>query len=83
MDEENQTEIGGRAMTRKEAIEHWKPIIKAVFAADNAIIDEWRPRLEAAVENGDSIKVLDEYLTAVAEEILSMTTDNELTHLKN
>lgn len=67
-------------MTRKEAIEHWKPIIRAVFTAEDAIIDEWRPRLEAAVENGDSIKALDEYITAVAEEILSMTTDNELIH---
>ena len=65
-------------MTRHQAIEHWKPIIYAVFTAEDAIIDGWRDRLKEAAKNGESIKVLDEYLTAVAVEILSRTSDEEL-----
>ena len=65
-------------MTRNEVIEHWKPIIYAVFTADAAIIDGWKDRLKEAAKNGESIKALDEYLTAVAVEILSRTSDEEL-----
>lgn len=67
-------------MTRNEAIEHWKDIAKAVFAAENAVIDQWQQRLKAAkkMTNEEQIKVLDEYLTAVATEIVSKTSDEQL-----
>ena len=69
-------------MTRHQAIEHWKPIIQAVFTAEDAIIDGWRDRLKDAAKNGESIKALDEYLTAVAVEILSRTSDEELKEMQ-
>ena len=65
-------------MTRSEVIEHWKPIIYAVFTADAAIIDGWKDSLKEAAKNGESIKALDEYLTAIAMEILNKTSDEEL-----
>ena len=67
-------------MTRNEAIEHWKDIAEAVFAAENAVIDQWQPKLKAAKKMTDEeqIKVIDEYLTAVATEIVSRMSDEDL-----
>ena len=66
-------------MTQEE-LEHWKDIAKAVFAAENAVIDQWQPKLKAAKKMTDEeqIKVIDEYLTAVATEIVSKTSDEQL-----
>ncbi len=67
-------------MTRQQAIEHWKPIIKTVFAAEDSIIDVWYTKLKeaASLPPDEQIRFLDIYLTAVAEEILSKTTDEEI-----
>ena len=67
-------------MTRQQAIKHWKPIIKAVFAAENSIIDVWYQKLKEAANlpPDEQIRFIDEYLAAVAEEILSKTTDEEI-----
>lgn len=67
-------------MTRKQAIKHWKPIIKAVFVAEESISDAWQQKLKEAANlpPDEQIRFLDEYLAAVAEEILSKTTDEEI-----
>ena len=70
-------------MTRNEAIEHWKPIIQAAFAAENAVIDQWKAKLKEAkkMTNEKQVKVIDEYLTAVATEIVSKMSDEDLDEL--
>ena len=67
-------------MTRQQASEHWKPIIKAVFVAEESISDAWQQKLKEAANlpPDEQIRFLDEYLAAVAEEILSKTTDEEI-----
>ena len=73
----------GGCMTRNEAIEHWKPIIKAVFVAEESISDAWQQKLKEAanLSPDEQIRFLDTYLSAVAEEILKATTDDELTYM--
>lgn len=66
-------------MTRQESIDRWKTIAEAVFAAEHAIIGQWRERLEvAAKDDREAERMKDLYLTAIATEILSRTTDDEL-----
>ena len=56
---------------RKELIERWKDIASAVFKAENRIIDEWLPRLNSAKKKEENaVRVVDDYLTAIAEEII-------------
>lgn len=70
-------------MTREQAIERWKPIIQAVFAAENDVIDQWQARLKAAKKMAaeEQVKVIDEYLTAIATEIVNRISDKELEEL--
>ena len=35
-------------MTREEMIEHWANLAAAVFKAEDAIKDEWFPKLQAS-----------------------------------
>lgn len=63
-------------MNRNELIEHWKEIAKAVFVAEANIIDKWKPRLRNAKKNGDE-SVADEYLEAIAKEIIGNSNVNE------
>jgi len=59
-------------MTREEAIEGLKPIIRYVFTADGKIRDEWQPKFKE-VENlspDEKIRLVDDYVTAVAAEIV-------------
>ena len=67
-------------MTREQAISHWKDVVRVVFVADGNLIDQWRERLAEAAKmpSDEREQVCDEYVTAVAEEILSKTTDEEL-----
>lgn len=62
-------------MTKKgnEAIDRWKLIISTVFAAEEAISEDWEFKLKAAKHLGkeEKKKLADEYLEAVAEEIIS------------
>ena len=63
-------------MNRHELIEHWKEIAKAVFVAESKIIDKWKPRLRSAKAKGDE-NIADEYLEAIAKEIIGNSNVNE------
>ena len=67
-------------MTRNDLIDRWKTIAECVFSAEHAIIDQWRDKMkEAAKKGNDEVeRMKDLYLTAIATEILSRTSDEEL-----
>lgn len=67
-------------MTRQEAIERWKDIAETVFWAEEAISKEWDERLHAApsMTREEQQQFADEYMTAIATEIVSRTSDEEL-----
>lgn len=67
-------------MTRQEAIERWKFIANSVFWAEEAISEEWDERLHAApsMTREEQQQFADEYMTAIATEIVSKTSDEEL-----
>ena len=71
------TEETDRAMNRN--IEDWKILIRAVFVAEDNIMPQWEDRLRAAKDmtDGQQDRLVDEYLTAIAEEILSKYNDEE------
>lgn len=71
-------------MTRQEAIERWKDIAKTVFFAEEAISKEWNERLHAALSmtNEEQQQFIDEYMTAIATEIVSATSDEELAEVE-
>lgn len=62
-------------MTRDEMIEHWANIATAVFKAEDAISDEWKPKLQATKNASAIVKqqTADAYLRAIAEEIIDHT----------
>ena len=68
------------ALTRTEAIQRWKDVANAVFWAEEAIAKEWNERLHAApsMTSDEKQKFSDEYMTAIATEIVSHTTDEQL-----
>jgi len=67
-------------MTRQEAINRWKDIAETVFWAEEAIAKEWNDRLHAApsMNREEQQQFADEYMTAIATEIVSKTSDEEL-----
>jgi hypothetical protein len=67
-------------MTRQEAISRWKDIAETVFWAEEAISEEWDERLHAApsMTREEQQQFADEYMTAIATEIVSKTSDEEL-----
>lgn len=71
-------------MTRQEAIERWKSIAKTVFIAEEAISKEWNERLHAALSmtHEEQQQFIDEYMTAIATEIVSATSDEELAEIE-
>lgn len=71
-------------MTRQEAIERWKDIAKTVFFAEEAISKEWNERLHAALSmtHEEQKQFIDEYMTAIATEIVSKTSDEELAEVE-
>ena len=70
-------------MTRTELIERWKPIIMAVFVAENKVMPLWEERLREAAKDGEKIdEVCDGYVTAIAEEIISKMSDEQLKELE-
>lgn len=66
-------------MTRQEKIDRWKLIAEAVFAAEHAIIDQWRDKLKDAAKKGgkEVDRMKDLYLTAIAVEILGKTNEEQ------
>ena len=67
-------------MTRQAVIERWKFIVNRVFCAEEAISEEWDERLHAApsMTHEEQQQFADEYMTAIATEIVSKTSDEEL-----
>lgn len=62
-------------MTKEEMIIHWMDIAAAVFKAEDAIKDEWLPKLQAT-KNASKItkeQMADAYIRAIATEILEHT----------
>ena len=62
-------------MTKEEMIQHWADIAAAVFKAEDAIKDEWFPKLQASKNSSAIVKqqIADAYLRAIATEILDNT----------
>lgn len=60
-------------------IEHWALIAKTVLVAEDAISDEWFPKLRATKDapKEERDKIADEYCRAIAKEILSHATEEE------
>lgn len=62
-------------MPKEDMIIHWMDIAAAVFKAEDAIKDEWLPKLQAT-KNASKItkeQIADAYLRAIATEILDNT----------
>lgn len=65
-------------MTREKMIAHWEQIIPTVFRAEDNI----RPRLQEIVRTTpDKEQAAQQYIRAIAEEIVSRTTDEQLAEL--
>lgn len=67
-------------MTREEAIERWSHIASTVFWAEESISNEWRDSLNVApmMTKEEQHELADQYCKAIAKEIVSKTTDEEL-----
>lgn len=67
-------------MTRQQAISRWKDIASAVFWAEENLSKEWNNRLKEApsLDKEKQHQLADAYLQAIATEIVSKTTDEEL-----
>ncbi len=67
-------------MTRQESINRWKDIVSTVFWAEEAIAKEWDSKLKAApkMSKEEQQKFADGYCEAIATQIVSRTTDEEL-----
>lgn len=67
-------------MTREEAIERWNRIASTVFWAEENISHEWNERLKIAPQltKEEQHELAQMYCTAIAMEIVSKTTDEEL-----
>jgi hypothetical protein len=65
---------------RQELIEHWILLAKTVFVAEDNISGEWKPKLQAAKGKSDLEiqQTADDYLRAIAEEIINHTKMEEL-----
>ena len=62
-----------------EYLKHWKVLINTVFRAEDAIKNKWLPILQATknASQEDKEKIADDYVTAIATEILSHTQYDE------
>ena len=67
-------------MKREEAIERWRHIASTVFWAEERISQEWNERLKIAPQltKDEQHELAQMYCTAIAMEIVSKTTDEEL-----
>jgi len=70
-------------MTREEAIKRWSDIAETVFWAEERIAKEWDSRLRAApgMPREEQYQFAKLYCRAVAVEILSRTSDEELARM--
>lgn len=62
-------------MTREDMITHWADIAIAVFKAEDAIKDEWLPKLKATKYASEVTKeqMANAYVRAIATEIVDNT----------
>jgi hypothetical protein len=67
-------------MTRDQAINRWKDVVSTVFWAEESISAEWDSKLKAApnMTHEEQMKFADNYCEAIATEIVSSTTDEQL-----
>lgn len=65
---------------KEKMIKRWMLIASAVFTAEDAISAEWTPKLRAAKGKSEDerLKTAEEYLRAIATEIVTMSTVHEL-----
>lgn len=70
-------------MTRQEAINRWKDIVCSVFSAEAKLHEVWLPQLEEAknMNEKERAHIADRYLEAIAKEIVSRTSDEELAEM--
>lgn len=72
-------------MTRQEAIDRWADIARTVFKAEDVIFDKWCDKIHKAASEGNKEemeRIAEEYCQAIAVEIVSNTTDEELARLE-
>lgn len=71
-------------MTRSEAINRWKDIVSTVFWAEDDISKEWHQKLKEATKKSlkEQHAIADAYCEAVAVEIVSRTSDEELSEME-
>lgn len=67
-------------MTRNETIKRWKDIVRSVFQAESQLFEVWNPQLREAKKMNEQERahIADRYLEAIATEIVSRTSDEEL-----
>lgn len=70
-------------MTRQESIKQWKNIVTAVVHASAKLKDVWEPQFRDAQQMNEQERahIADRYLEAVATEIVSESTNEELAEL--
>ena len=57
---------------KQQLVEHWMLLAQTVFAAEDNISDEWKPKLEASKNASHIVKeqIANAYLRAIATEIV-------------
>lgn len=73
-------------MTREELKKRWVVIVNTVFAAEHALSGVWTERLRKAAESGDEAekaRTAAAYVAAMADEIVSHTTDEEIAEIED
>lgn len=70
-------------MTRAQVIDRWAGIVKCVFAAELRLKPQWKESLERAkgMSAEDKEKIANAYCEAVAAEIVSKTSDEQLAEM--
>lgn len=70
-------------MTREETIKSLAQIANAVFWAENRLAPAWKQRLKEAdkLPKAQKRKLAEEYCLAIATEIASRTSDEELAEM--
>lgn len=71
-------------MTRAELEKRWVLIVQAVLTAQDTLSDPWDERLRQTVRQNDAKekqRVADAYTAAMAKEIVSHTSDEEIAEM--
>ena len=70
-------------MEREQIIQHVKGVIEAVFTAEHEILPQWEDRLRQSKDADPDTRqeIAESYLRAIAEEMLSKYSDEELKNI--